>query len=72
MHISPVLWQFLTKWLANSALFPPEASTVAPWADALYFFLVGMTLVGLLLVSVLVFGFSIRYRKSVHPVATQI
>ena len=72
MHISPVLWQFLLKWLTNSALFPPEASTVAPWADALYFFLVGMTLTGLFLVGALVFGFSIRYRKSVHPVATQI
>jgi cytochrome c oxidase subunit 2 len=66
------MWQFLTKWLANSALFPREASTVAPWADALYFFLVGMTLVGLILVGILVIGFSIRYRKSVHPVATQI
>lgn len=72
MHISPVMWQFITKWLANSALFPREASTVAPWADALYFFLVGMTVVGLILVGVLVIGFSIRYRRSVHPVATQI
>jgi len=72
MHISPVLWQFLIKWMTNSALFPKEASTVAPWADALYFFLVGMTIVGLFLVGALVFGFSIRYRKAVHPVATQI
>ena len=70
--ISPVLWQFLTKWLAASALFPREASTMAPWADALYFFLVGMTLTGLFLVGVLVFGFSIRYRKSRNPVATQV
>ena len=60
------------KWLTNSALFPREASTVAPWADALYFFLVGMTLTGLTLVAILVFGFSIRYRKAIHPVATQI
>jgi cytochrome c oxidase subunit 2 len=72
MHISPVLWQFLTKWLTNSALFPREASTVAPWADALYFFLVGMTIFGLLLVGILVIGFSIRYRRSVHPVAIQV
>jgi len=70
--ISPVLWQFLTKWLHSSALFPAEASTIAPYADALYFFLIGMTLTGLLLVAVLVFGFSIRYRKSRNPVATQI
>jgi cytochrome c oxidase subunit 2 len=70
--ISPVLWEFLTKWLHASALFPAEASTIAPYADALYFFLVGMTLTGVLLVAVLVFGFSIRYRKSRNPVATQI
>ena len=70
--ISPVLWEFLTKWLTASALFPRQASTVAPWADALYFFLIGMTLTGLFLVGILVFGFSIRYRKSRHPVATQV
>ncbi len=70
--ISPVLWQFLTKWLTASALFPREASTIAPYADALYFFLIGMTLTGLLLVGVLVFGFSIRYRKARNPVATQV
>src|ERR1700723_3845820 len=72
MGISPVLWQFLVKWLHNSALFPAEASTIAPWMDALYFFLLGMTLVGLVLVGAIVTVFSIRYRKSVHPVATQI
>ncbi len=70
--ISPVLWQFLTKWLAASALFPREASTIAPMADALYFFLIGMTLTGLVLVGALMFGFSIRYRKERHPVATQV
>ncbi len=70
--ISPVLWQFLTKWLTASALFPREASTIAPYADALYFFLIGMTLVGLLLVGALVFGFSVRYRKARSPVATQV
>jgi cytochrome c oxidase subunit 2 len=70
--ISPVLWQFLVKWLHSSALFPAEASTIAPYADALYFFLVGMTLTGLLLVAALVFGFSIRYRKARSPVATPV
>ena len=55
--ISPVLWQFLVKWLHASALFPAEASTIAPYADALYFFLIGMTIVGLVLVGALVFGF---------------
>jgi cytochrome c oxidase subunit 2 len=71
-HISPVLWEFLVKWLHASALFPPEASTIAPYMDALYFFLLGMTLTGLVLVGVILVTFSMRYRKSVHPVATQI
>jgi len=72
MHISPVLWQFLVKWLTNSALFPREASTIAPYADALYFFLLLITVVGLVLVGALVFGFSIRYRKERSAVATQV
>src|SRR5271156_1028149 len=72
MHISPVLWQFLVKWLNNSALFPREASTIAPYADALYFFLLLITVVGLTLVGMLIFGFSIRYRKANHPVAIQV
>src|SRR3984957_3725929 len=72
MGISPVLWQFLLKWLNNSALFPREASTIAPQMDALYFFLLAITLVGLLLVGTIRVTFSMRYRKSVHPVATQI
>ena len=36
-HISPVFWQFLVKWMTNFALFPPEASKIAPQMDALYF-----------------------------------
>ena len=72
MHISPVLWQFLVKWLNASALFPREASTIAPYADALYFFLLTITVIGLVLVATLVFGFSIRYRKEKHPVAIQV
>jgi cytochrome c oxidase subunit 2 len=72
MHISPVLWQFLVKWLNDSALFPREASTIAPYADALYFFLLAITVIGLVLVGTLVFGFSIRYRKAKHPVAIQV
>ncbi len=72
MHISPVLWQFLVKWLNASALFPREASTIAPYADALYFFLLTITVIGLILVGTLVFGFSIRYRQSNHPVAEQV
>jgi len=72
MGISPVLWQFLTKWLTSSALWPAEASTIAPWADALYIFLWLMTLVGLVLVGVLLFVFAIKYRQEKSPVATPI
>ena len=72
MGISPVLWQFLVKWLHASALFPAEASTISPYTDALYFFLLLMTIVGLILVGVLIFGFSIRYRREKNPVATQV
>ncbi len=72
MHISPVLWQFLVKWLNASALFPREASTIAPYMDALYFFLLSMTVVGVLLVGALLATFSIRYRREKHPVATHI
>ena len=72
MHISPVLWQFLVKWLHASALFPAEASTIAPYMDALYFFLLLITVIGMTLVGVLVVGFSLRYRRERSPVATQV
>ena len=72
MGISPVLWQFLVKWLHASALFPAEASTIAPYADALYFFLLAMTLAGVVIVGTLLAVFSYRYRAEKNPVATQI
>src|SRR5271157_176231 len=73
MHfISPVLWQFLVNWLTHFALFPPEASSIAPYADALYFFLILISLVGMALVLALITGFSILYRKERNPEATQI
>jgi cytochrome c oxidase subunit II len=72
MGISPVLWQFLVKWLHSSALFPAEASTIAPYMDALYFFLIAISLVGLVFVAILISYFSIRYRRDKNPVATQI
>src|ERR1700692_2060835 len=72
MHISPVLWQFLVHWLTNSALFPPEASAISPYMDAFYFFLIAISAVGMIAVIILVFGFSIMYRKENNPVATQI
>ncbi len=72
MGLSPVLWQFLVKWLHASALFPAEASGISPYVDALYVFLLLMTVVGTALVAVLLLVFSIRYRREKHPVATQI
>jgi len=71
-HISPVLWQFLSKWLSNFPLFPPEASKIAPQMDALYFFMVLVSLVGLTIVILLVVSFSMLYHKQRHPHAVQI
>jgi len=71
-HISPVLWQFFVKWMTNFALFPPEASKIAPEMDALFFFMVLVSLIGLTLVILLVVSFSLLYNKKRHPVATQI
>ena len=58
-HISPVLWQFLSKWLHNFPLFPTEASKIAPQMDALYFFMALVSLVGLTIVILLVLSFSL-------------
>ena len=71
-HISPVLWQFLVHWLKQFAIFPPEASTIAPYADTLYFALIGMTITGVLLVLTMVGVFSLRYHKGRHPEAVQM
>jgi cytochrome c oxidase subunit 2 len=71
-QISPVLWQFLVKWLTNFALFPPEASKIAPQMDALFFFMVLVSLIGLTVVVLLVISFSILYSRKRHPVAVQI
>src|SRR5579862_2576430 len=71
-HISPVLWQFLVKWMEHFALFPPEASKIAPEMDALYFFMVLVSLIGLTIVVLLVVSFSILYSRKRHPQAVQI
>jgi cytochrome c oxidase subunit II len=71
-HISPVIWQFLVKWMTNFALFPPEASKIAPQMDALIFFMVLVSLIGLTIVVLLIIGFSILYHKRRHPIAVQI
>ena len=70
--ISPVLWQFLTNWLHASALFPAEASSISPFVDALYFFLLLMTVVGTSVVALLLVTFCLRYRREKSPVATQV
>src|ERR1700744_3216118 len=72
MGLSPVLWQFLVKWMTNFAIIPPEASTAAPWVDELLVFMTLVSLVGLVLVGLLITGFSILYSKKRNPVATQI
>ena len=72
MGLSPVLWQFLVKWMTNFAIIPPEASRIAPQVDALLVFMTLVSLVGLVLVGLLVTGFSILYRREKHPVAVQI
>src|SRR6201993_3970873 len=71
-HISPVLWEFLVKWMTNFALFTPEASKIAAEMDELYFFMVLVSLIGLTIVILLVVSFSILYSKKRHPVAVQI
>jgi cytochrome c oxidase subunit II len=53
-------------------LWPEQASTMAGKADALYLFLVGNTVFFTVLVAAMVIGFSIKYRKSKNPIATQI
>jgi len=71
-HISQVIWQFLIKWLTSFALFPPEASKIAPQMDALYFFMVLVSMIGMTVVVLLITSFSVLYRKRRHPVAVQI
>src|SRR3954465_4475086 len=53
-------------------LFPDQASTIAPHVDALYGFLVLVTIFFTGLVAAMVLTFSIKYRKEKNPVATQI
>jgi cytochrome c oxidase subunit 2 len=72
MGLSPVLWEFLVRWLHASSLFPAEASGISPYVDALYVFLLLMMIVGTALVAGLLLVFSIRYRREKNPVATQI
>jgi cytochrome c oxidase subunit II len=74
MHyfISPVLWQFLVKWLTHFALFPPEASSIASYSDTFFFFLVLISAAGTGIVTVMVIAFSVLYRRERNPEATPI
>jgi cytochrome c oxidase subunit 2 len=48
--------------ISGVPLFPPQASTIAPEVDNLYFFIVAVTAFFAVLVSVLVMYFAIKYR----------
>jgi len=49
--------------LADVALFPDQASTVAPRVDRLYFFIIGTTVAVSTIVAVLVIYFAVKYRR---------
>lgn len=49
---------------SNLPFFPPSASTVASDVDALYFFILGVSAFFAVVVSVLVVGFAIKYRRN--------
>src|SRR3954451_22217103 len=49
--------------LADVALFPDQASTVAPRVDHVYYFIIGTTVVISTVVAVLVIYFAIKYRR---------
>ena len=56
----------------NIPFFPESASSMAKHVDALYFFILANVIFFTILVAVLVVYFSIRYRRSAHPVAADI
>ena len=53
-------------------IFPESASTLAPRVDALYFFILFVTIFFTTLVALLILVFAIKYRKEKHPVPVQI
>jgi cytochrome c oxidase subunit II len=56
----------------NLPLFPERASTIAGHVDALFLFLVAITVFFTLLVAALIVVFAVRYRKDRQPQAQQI
>ncbi|PYY19523.1 MAG: cytochrome c oxidase subunit II [Acidobacteria bacterium] len=53
-------------------LFPESASTMSTRVDALYFFILGITIFFTMLVALLILVFATKYRKEKHPVPVQI
>ncbi len=64
------LWEHLP--LGAIPLFPPTASEQATSIDYLYFFISFVTIVMTLLIFAAIAFFAYKYRRSVHPHATQI
>ena len=63
----------MSPWLAYQIpLFPEQASSMAGKVDALYWFLIGVSVFFGTLISVLIVYFAVRYRRSRHRVAVQI
>jgi len=56
----------------NIPLFPEQASTVAKHVDALFFFILAVTVFFTVLVCVLVALFAVKYRREKHPTAVPI
>jgi cytochrome c oxidase subunit 2 len=48
---------------SNFRMFPDQASTLAPRVDALYLFLIGVTVFFTLLIGILILYFGIKYRR---------
>jgi len=60
------------EWFHNFPLLPDQASNFAGQVDALFAFVLAVTVFFTVLVAVLVLVFAINYRKEKNPVATQI
>src|SRR6476661_2464719 len=58
--------------MLNLPLFPEQASTMAKHVDALYFFIIAVTVFFTLLIVVLVATFAVKYRREKHPTAVPI
>jgi cytochrome c oxidase subunit 2 len=58
--------------MLNLPLFPEQASTMAKHVDALYFFIIAVTVFFTLLVVILVATFAVKYRREKNPVAVPI